>query len=203
MQELTFWCLAMLKTYSRCMAPEGAQGNGASVTRGAAAAEAEAEAAKQLKSLLKLLASLSQSFETKVDSDLAQVCLLFAVRLGLAANCTVAALLIAEPLGSINWGISKPEIAARSQAFSSQMIDPSGSIISAAMVLEVEPFGEAAWMLWYLSNGAVICFLLRRVHVHVSRRTGKYSNICITFWGKQIYQTGARTPKKYLKRAHI
>jgi hypothetical protein len=73
MQELTFWCLAMLKTYSRCMAPDGAQGNRKSVAQGAAAAEAEAEAAKQLKSLLKLLASLSQSFETKVDSDLAQV----------------------------------------------------------------------------------------------------------------------------------
>jgi hypothetical protein len=28
------------------------------------------------------------------------------------------------------------------------------------------------------------------------RRTGKHSNICIRFWGKQIHQTWARMPKK-------
>jgi hypothetical protein len=73
MQELTVWCLAMLKAYSECL---GQDTKGKCETQHVAAAEAEAEAAKQLKSLLKLLASLSQSFETEVDSHLAQVCLL-------------------------------------------------------------------------------------------------------------------------------
>jgi hypothetical protein len=49
----------------------------------------------------------------------------------------VAALII-ERLGSIVYGMSKPEFAERSEVFPPEMIDPSGSIISAATVHELQ-----------------------------------------------------------------
>jgi hypothetical protein len=45
-----------------------------------------------------------------------------------------AVALIIEPVGSIICGRSKPEIAGLSQVIFPQMMDPSTSIISAAMV---------------------------------------------------------------------
>jgi hypothetical protein len=47
---------------------------------------------------------------------------------------TVAALIV-EPLGSIVCGRSKPKITERPQAFPPRMLDPSGSMISAATAL--------------------------------------------------------------------
>jgi hypothetical protein len=52
---------------------------------------------------------------------------------GVTLVSTVSALII-EPRGTIIRGRSTPEIAGRSQVLSPQMIDPSGSMISAAMV---------------------------------------------------------------------
>jgi hypothetical protein len=46
----------------------------------------------------------------------------------------VGAALLIEPLGSIICWRNKPEVAERSQVISPQMIDVSGSIISAGMV---------------------------------------------------------------------
>jgi hypothetical protein len=59
----------------------------------------------------------------------------------------IVAAFIIEPLGSIIDGRSQPKIAKRSQVFLHKMLDPSGSIISAAKrarktVLIIEPPGS-------------------------------------------------------------
>jgi hypothetical protein len=77
MQELASWCLKMLHTYSSWQQAESTTAPGTgdvhAPTPGKAAAAAEAERADQLKALLKLLASLTQSFDTDMSSRLAEV----------------------------------------------------------------------------------------------------------------------------------
>lgn len=80
MQELASWCLNILHTYSTWQQVESTGAPCSSGVRGAAtaatataAAEAEAERADQLKALLKLLASLTQSFDTDMSSRVAEV----------------------------------------------------------------------------------------------------------------------------------
>jgi hypothetical protein len=67
-----------------------------------------------------------------------------AAGISLPSSFLTVAGLIMEPLWSIICGGSKPEIAERYQVFSRQIIDPSGSIIRAAMVVleMIDPSGS-------------------------------------------------------------